>query len=475
MSKITISSIGSLGSLTKINDAVQSVTGELNNKVLYRDNPDGEANQLEQELDMNSNDIANAKDIYTSRLYLNGVEATVLYSEAPDDSASITYDNTDSSLVATDVQDAIDELAKETVFAITDGASVDLDPANGGIQTWTLGADRTATESFISGQSMTLIITSADNALAWPTILWVGGDAPTLATGESIVWLFKVGSTLYGVYVGDPSSGGCAGWGDVSTASYDNVSFDIVPGYVTAKSVDFKPDGTKMYIVGGNENRVYQFTLSTAWDLSTASDDSVSYFFDGQGNSPTGVKFKPDGTKMYRVGASNTIVYQYSLSTAWDLSTGSYDSVSFDAVSFETVPQVSSLSSVGFKPDGTKMYVLAGGTNSVYQYTLSTAWDVSTAYISSGLSISSQDSSPGDIAFKPDGTKMYITGADNDSVYQYSLSTAWDLSTGSYDSDSFDTSSQDGNPKGLAFKHDGTKMYVVGAGNINVYQYSMCI
>ena len=230
MSKITISSIGSLGSLTKINDAVQSVTGELNNKVLYRDNPDGEANQLEQELDMNSNDIANAKDIYTSRLYLNGVEATALYSEAPDDAASITYDNTDSSLVATDVQDAIDEvegrtdtaedrldinelaitaiegkLAKETVFAITDGASVDLDPANGGIQTWTLGADRTATDSFSSGQSMTFIITASGYELTWPTMLWVGGSAPVLANGESIVELFKVGSTLYGAVVGDPS------------------------------------------------------------------------------------------------------------------------------------------------------------------------------------------------------------------------------------------------------------------------------
>ena len=251
MSKITISSIGSLNSLTKINDAVQSVTGELNNKVLYRDNPDGEANQLEQELDMNSNDIANAKDIYTSRLYLNGVEATVLYSEAPDDAASITYDNTDSSLVATDVQAAIDEvegrtdtaetnitnasdrldtnelaitaaegrldinelaitaiegkLAKETVFAITDGASVDLDPANGGIQTWTLGADRTATDSFSSGQSMTFIITASGYELTWPTMLWVGGSAPVLANGESIVELFKVGSTLYGAVVGDPS------------------------------------------------------------------------------------------------------------------------------------------------------------------------------------------------------------------------------------------------------------------------------
>ena len=98
MSKITISSIGSLGSLTKINDAVQSVTGELNNKVLYRDNPDGEANQLEQELDMNSNDIANAKDIYTSKLYLNGVEVTALYSAPVETDTSWFYEDDDGNL-----------------------------------------------------------------------------------------------------------------------------------------------------------------------------------------------------------------------------------------------------------------------------------------------------------------------------------------------------------------------------------------
>ena len=212
MAKITLSNVSSGYNRQNINTNFEDIETDLQEKVLYRDNPDGEANQMENELDMNSNDIANAKDIYTSKLYLNGVEVTALYSEAPeapDDAASITYDNTDSSLVATNVQDAIDEiegkLAKETVFAITDGASVDLDPANGGIQTWTLGADRTATDSFSSGQSMTFIITASGYELTWPTMLWVGGSAPVLANGESIVELFKVGSTLYGAVVGDPS------------------------------------------------------------------------------------------------------------------------------------------------------------------------------------------------------------------------------------------------------------------------------
>lgn len=93
----------------------------------------------------------------------------------------------------------------ETVFTITDGASVDLNPANGPIQLWTLGASRTATaSSFAAGESMTIGVTAGSNTLTWPTITWVGGSAPTLSTsGTTYIVLWKVSSTLYGANVGD--------------------------------------------------------------------------------------------------------------------------------------------------------------------------------------------------------------------------------------------------------------------------------
>lgn len=95
----------------------------------------------------------------------------------------------------------------ETVFTITDGASVDINPANGGIQTWTLGANRTpAAASFASGQSVALMIADGTAyAVTWTTIgvVWVGGTAPTLpTTGYGVIELWKVGSTVYGAYVG---------------------------------------------------------------------------------------------------------------------------------------------------------------------------------------------------------------------------------------------------------------------------------
>jgi len=94
---------------------------------------------------------------------------------------------------------------KETVFTVTDGASVDLDPANGGIQTWTLGASRTPTATnFTAAQSMTLLVDDGTAyTITWTTIgvTWLdAAGAPTLqTTGYTIIELFKVGSTVYGL------------------------------------------------------------------------------------------------------------------------------------------------------------------------------------------------------------------------------------------------------------------------------------
>jgi hypothetical protein len=64
MAKITISDIASgYASTTQLNNAFNALEAELNNKVLYRDNPAGEPNQMEGDLDMNGSKIINASDI----------------------------------------------------------------------------------------------------------------------------------------------------------------------------------------------------------------------------------------------------------------------------------------------------------------------------------------------------------------------------------------------------------------------------
>jgi hypothetical protein len=98
----------------------------------------------------------------------------------------------------------------EEVFAITDGATVNLDPNNGSIQTWTLGANRTPGQAnWAAGQSITLMVDDGSAfTITWTTlaVVWEtdGGTAPTLATsGFTVIVLWKVGTTIYGARVGD--------------------------------------------------------------------------------------------------------------------------------------------------------------------------------------------------------------------------------------------------------------------------------
>ena len=96
----------------------------------------------------------------------------------------------------------------EAVFAVT-GTTPALDPANGSIQTWSLSAASTPTDSFAAGESITLMIDDGTAyTITWPTMTWVNNEAvaPTLATtGYTVVALWKVSTTLYGALVGDGS------------------------------------------------------------------------------------------------------------------------------------------------------------------------------------------------------------------------------------------------------------------------------
>jgi hypothetical protein len=96
----------------------------------------------------------------------------------------------------------------EDVYAVT-GTTPALEPANGSIQTWTLTANSTPTDSVVAGEAITLMIDDGTAyTITWPTITWVnnGGAAPTLATtGYTVIALWKVSTTLYGALVGDGS------------------------------------------------------------------------------------------------------------------------------------------------------------------------------------------------------------------------------------------------------------------------------
>jgi hypothetical protein len=132
---------------------------------------------------------------------------------------TLTLPDVSTTVVGTDATQTLSNKTltgtTETVYAITDGAAFEINPANGGIQTITLGANRTPKgTSFAAGQSVTLMVTASTYTLTWTDttfgpsgVKWVGssaaGTAPTLSTSAiSIIELWEVGSQVYGAFVG---------------------------------------------------------------------------------------------------------------------------------------------------------------------------------------------------------------------------------------------------------------------------------
>lgn len=255
-------------------------------------------------------------------------------------------------------------------------------------------------------------------------------------------------------------------------ASYDSVSLSSTEES-NPISIVFKPDGTKVYFAGGTKD-VHQFDFTTAWDLSTASFASKSKDVGapegGTAYNPIDLIFSSDGTKLWVFSnrASSTEVYQWNLSTAWDISTASYASIKKDLTGVSDTG-----AAIQFNSDGTVLVV--GHTNgTLAHWDLSTAYNVSTATEATSKRTSlSGVSNLRSIHFKSNGTSLFILhGGSDREVREFSLSTAYDITTASLESDTFNYGSQETSANDLEFKPDGNKMYIIGSNGDSIYQYS---
>jgi sugar lactone lactonase YvrE len=253
---------------------------------------------------------------------------------------------------------------------------------------------------------------------------------------------------------------------NVIGASYDSVSFSVAAEEATPTDLFFSPDGLKMYVIGSTGDDVNEYNLSTAWVVSSAVF-VTSFSVASQDTGPSGLFFRADGTKMYVLGTTNDTVFQYTLSTPWSVATASYDSISFSVAGQDATPN-----GITFRPNGLSMYVVGATNDNVYQYTLSTAWNVSTATFLQSFSVSGQESIPNGVTFTGDGSRMFVMGQTGDDVNVYNLTTPWDISTSAF-VNVFSVAGQDLTPQGIYIKPDGTKMYMLGSTNDAVFQYTV--
>ena len=230
---------------------------------------------------------------------------------------------------------------------------------------------------------------------------------------------------------------------DVGTFIQTNITFDLTQDS-QPQGIFFKPDGLKMYMVGRGGDDLYEYDLTTAWDITTLTFlQQIPVISE---LNPYDVFFSPDGFYFYIVGASRDSVRQYNVSTAWDISTVTSN--------FELQPLPYSTGNlpnpvnVNFKPDGTLMFVGDNNVELIVTYELSTPWDISTASFLSQFSTVNIPSTGTTIPtisittmfglrFSDDGTSIFITDSTKDTIYQLDLSTAWDPTTSTFNSKTY--------------------------------------
>lgn len=210
----------------------------------------------------------------------------------------------------------------------------------------------------------------------------------------------------------------------------------------------FGDDGKYFYTANNLTTRFRRFTLSTPYDLGTASSEQTSSIT--LSYTPQGMHLKDDGTEMWACAGNN--VYKLTLSTPYQISSGLTSTTTYD-LSGDTDglgdPVGGLITGIRFSPAGTKLYICyrrdtsntetgTQGHSKVTQYDLSTPWDVSSRSVNSTLDLHpnigyfsftpppppTPPNPPGDatgesalvsgIDFSADGQKLIVTSTHQD-------------------------------------------------------------
>lgn len=126
--------------------------------------------------------------------------------------------------------------------------------------------------------------------------------------------------------------------------------------------LSFSADGLNLYVISTS---AFWCTLSVPFDMTTMVYTGSSYYMGGQDGDPNGIAISADGRKAYMIGALTNRVFEYELAIAWNISSAFYTGISFNAGGYD-----SSMKDIAFNHDGSKMYLVGSSGDKIYQFSV---------------------------------------------------------------------------------------------------------
>ena len=265
----------------------------------------------------------------------------------------------------------------------------------------------------------------------------------------------------------------------------------------SATGITFNPDGTKMYILSSQAknnspkinnssyDKLVEYDLSSPFSLVDAEASSAATEEDiredcGGVNSlmnPTDLHWNEDGTLLFITEATingEPNVCQVDINTAYDITElAQHSDPGFnmnDGSATDVSAVGNSAQGIDFSNDGLKLFIVGINDDKVFEFSLSTKFNLTgAAYTGNFFDTSSEVSEPAAMRFSKDGKQLFINDATDDKIVQWSLSSAFDLTStitlrGSFsiraDYQSVASNSKTAILEGLEFNNDGSKFFI---------------
>jgi len=202
-----------------------------------------------------------------------------------------------------------------------------------------------------------------------------------------------------------------------------NVARPTSLGSNSIYQIRFSADGDKIFFLNASQDRIYEHALTSNWDITTiAATATTNYYYGGYESNAYDFSFSPDGLHMYITGTSSDRLYHWTLTNSFDLTSLVYN----DFKSLISNPYTHYITD-----DGMKLFVMA--TNEyIYKYDFGTAWDASSlgSYIgdesgplSSGDTYVDTNAPFGGFTITPDGLTLIACGNQYERITHTSLIT----------------------------------------------------
>ena len=172
----------------------------------------------------------------------------------------------------------------------------------------------------------------------------------------------------------------------------------------------FRQDGQMMWVF--DRRSIWEFTLSTPWDITTRSE-GINHDLSHFALRGHDIDFKPDGSILFIDDRNAGAVFEYSLATPWDVATGTL------TFTLDISDQQVEVRGIEFLKNGTVMMLMDTERREVMQYKLEQPWALSTAKFVGTYDVSNQTHQGRGLSFSADERIMYVTGRDEERIFQY--------------------------------------------------------